>query len=134
MKHYSPSTNGFYDKDVHGESIPGDAIEISDEQWQALLDAQSTGLRIVAGTNKQPIAVTYVPTAEERATVLLRRRNQGLQETDALVARHRDELELGGDTTLTPEQYILLLKWRAELRRLPQHPDFPQVELPQRPV
>lgn len=41
MKHYSPSTKGFYDKHIHGDNIPSDCIIISDEEHQYLLDNQS---------------------------------------------------------------------------------------------
>lgn len=135
MKYYSASTNGFYAKDVHDDhQMPGDVVDVTDEEWMALLDAQSQGKRIVAGVNNRPVAVERVPTVEEKVTTLLRRRNQALQETDSIVARHRDELELESATTLTTAQYRALQAWRAQLRRLPEHPQFPDIALPERPV
>lgn len=57
-KHYSPSTKGFYTEDIHEESqIPADAIEVSDELYAALFDAQSLGKVITMGPSSLPIAV-----------------------------------------------------------------------------
>lgn len=46
MKYYSPSTGGFFTKEIHGNDIPNDAIEITDEYHQKLLDLQSSGNEI----------------------------------------------------------------------------------------
>lgn len=43
MPFYSPSTRGFYTKQIHGRSIPADAIEISNEHHQRLILAQAQG-------------------------------------------------------------------------------------------
>src|SRR5450830_1566323 len=39
--------------------------------------------------------------------------------------RHRDQLEIAGDTTLTNEQFSELLVYMQALRDWPQAPDFP---------
>ena len=52
---YSKSTGGFYAPDLHGDAIPADAVEISDEQHARLLEGQSSGKRIVADPGGNPI-------------------------------------------------------------------------------
>lgn len=47
-------------------------------------------------------------------------------ETSFLVERHREELELGLDTTLTPAEYQEVLQYRQQLRDLPIQEGFPQ--------
>lgn len=42
--------------------------------------------------------------------------------------RHRDELELGGATSITTEQYTGLLEYIQQLRDWPANPEFPAVE------
>lgn len=129
-KLYSKSTGGFYTLDIHEEhQIPGDVVEISDEEWQALLDAQSRGQQIVAGTHGRPVAVDRDPTSG-----LLTARDTALRETDWLVVRHRDEVDLEIQTTLTSEDYRRLQHWRAALRNLRSHPDFPRMSLPENPL
>ena len=130
-KFYSKSTGGFYTLDIHDkDQIPIDAVEISDEAWRELLDAQSRGQQIVAGTHGGPVAVDRDPTSG-----LLASRDTALRETDWLVARHRDEVEIDPrHTTLTGEQYSALQQWRRSLRNITSHPDFPRVGLPERPI
>src|SRR5574340_1390039 len=45
--------------------IPADAVEITEAEHAALLDAQSTGKRIEADAGGRPVAVDYVPTLAE---------------------------------------------------------------------
>ena len=68
---FSPSTNGFYDLDIHGDKIPADAVEITAYHHAALINGQSQGKVITADTNgfpvlqePAPIVLTY---AQKRA-------------------------------------------------------------------
>lgn len=130
-KFFSPSTCGFYSVDIHGkDAIPGDAFEITDDQWHELLREQAHGKKIMAGTHGGPVAIDPDP-----APGLLVKRDTALRETDWLVARHRDEVELDpNQTTLTSEQYSALQGWRRALRNITSHPDFPRIDLPERPT
>lgn len=58
---YSGSTRGFYDSDIHGSAIPEDAVEISADDYRALLSAQSQGSVIEADANGMPVAVVPPP-------------------------------------------------------------------------
>lgn len=56
---YSQSTHGFYDSGIHvGNQIPHDAVEITVEEWQALLEGQASGQVISADANGNPVLVT----------------------------------------------------------------------------
>ncbi len=55
MKKYSASTGGFYDIAIHGNNIPADAVEITDEQYAALLEGQSQGKIISSDASGAPI-------------------------------------------------------------------------------
>lgn len=59
-------------------------------------------------------------------------RDTALDEMVWLRDRHRDQLELGVDTTLTAKQFTELLAYMQDLRDWPQSPDFPLTE--HRPV
>ena len=50
---FSAKTGGFYDREIHAE-IPSDAVEITTEEWNALLDGQAHGKQIVAGAGGKP--------------------------------------------------------------------------------
>lgn len=73
---YSAKTGGFYDRDIHGVNIPGDAVEITVAEHAALLTAQSAGKRIEADANGRPVAVDPPATPEsellERAKAEMR--------------------------------------------------------------
>nr|WP_314563053.1 phage tail assembly chaperone [uncultured Pseudomonas sp.] len=65
----------------------------------------------------------------EQSVVIERRwRDTELAALIWLRDRHRDQLEIGGETTLTIEQYSELLVYMQALRDWPQSPDFPNVE------
>lgn len=130
-KFYSRSTGGFYSEDVHGkDGIPNDGFEITDEEWQALLQQQSLGKQIVGGAHGGPVAIDPAP-----APGLLVRRDNALRETDWLVSRHRDEIEVDqGQTTLTRDEYSALQTWRRTLRDITSDPLFPHLALPECPV
>lgn len=59
---YSKSTGGFYDTEIHGNAIPSDAVEITNEEHAALLIGQSAGKLITADTNGAPVLTDPVPT------------------------------------------------------------------------
>lgn len=43
MKYYSPTTKGFYTKEVHGDNMPSDVIEVSEADYNLLMEEQSNG-------------------------------------------------------------------------------------------
>lgn len=55
---YSKATRGFYDSGIHGENMPADVVEVSADDYAALLAAQSEGLEIVPDASGFPIAVS----------------------------------------------------------------------------
>lgn len=55
---YSKTTGGFYDPEIHGEAIPTDCVEISNERHAELLAEQSAGKVIVGDAEGLPQAVT----------------------------------------------------------------------------
>ena len=63
---YSSSTGGFYDTAVHGDSIPTDAVEISQEKYEALFQGQRDGMVIVSDDNGYPM-LSSPPTEDPAA-------------------------------------------------------------------
>jgi hypothetical protein len=63
---YSKVTGGFYDTAIHGDNIPADAVEISNEEHSALLEAQSHGKIIHGDTLGNPVAVDPPPPTPEQ--------------------------------------------------------------------
>ena len=63
---YVKSTNGFYDEAIHGDNIPADAVEITTEEHQALLEGQSQGKIISADKNGKPVLKDPPPPTPEQ--------------------------------------------------------------------
>lgn len=136
-KFYSRIDNtrgGFFDTADHGEigspscTIPPGAKEVTEEQHAELVAAQSNGKLIVPDPDGYPIAIEPPPPSDdELATVERVWRDQRLSETDGVVTRHRDELEEGRETTLTPTQYTELQAYRRALRNWPEAGEFPLI-------
>ena len=63
---HSASTNGFYTQEIHGDNIPADAVEITVEEHQALIEGQSLGKRIVADESGRPILQDPPPPTPEQ--------------------------------------------------------------------
>lgn len=70
------------------------------------------------------------PTGDALAELKRAERNAAITATDWIVARHQDELALGGAATLTADQYATLLAYRKTLRDLPDLAEWPGVDLP----
>lgn len=58
---YSRSTGGFYTPEVHGDTIPADAVEITAEYHETLLSAQGLGKRIVPDNDGRPALADPLP-------------------------------------------------------------------------
>lgn len=124
----SKSTRGFYDASIHN-SMPDDVVEISAEIHADLLIGQSEGKVIAWGDDGFPILVDPAPPSDEELAAVERAwRDQLLAKTDGVVARHRDEQEVGAETSLAPTQYTELQAYRRALRNWPASGEFPLME------
>lgn len=71
---YSASTGGFYSAEIHGESIPADALEISQETYHTLMNGQCAGLLIQPTPTGAPELVQpTVPPTDNRLLIAERR-------------------------------------------------------------
>jgi len=84
---YSKQTGGFYDSAIHGDSIPADAVEISAEAHQALIEGQSSGKRIVADADGFPVLQSPPPPTPEQ---IIAQYTAGVQQHLDIFARTRN--------------------------------------------
>jgi len=125
---YRAIENGFYDPVIH-DVIPADAVEIPDSLYFELLKGQEGGKRIEPDRQGNPRLVDPPPLdAQTLASIERAWRDAQLALTDSLVSRHRDEIEEGGATSITAEQYAELQGYRRQLRDWPQGSQFPLAE------
>ncbi|AZD14189.1 phage tail assembly chaperone [Pseudomonas chlororaphis] len=110
------------------EAPPEGAVEISQAEYAELFAGQGVGKRIVANDNGAPILVDPAgPSPEQLISIERAWRDSELLKTDALVARHRDELESQAATTLSDADYNALQAYRCDLRSWPKSRKFPAV-------
>jgi hypothetical protein len=132
QRFYSPSTGCSYLPSVHGDNMPNDVLEITEEVYLAVIGNPAPGK--IRAHDKQgmpylidPPVVVPDPAAQERKW-----RDAELSSVMWLRERHRDQQEIGGDTTLSGDQFSELLVYMQQLRDWPQSQAFPDIE--QRPT
>ncbi|TDG03706.1 phage tail protein [Paraburkholderia guartelaensis] len=122
---------GYYDDAISAPPAGLQFVKLTADQYRAMLDGQSDGKRPSIDASGNPVLLDPpAPTGDALAELQRAARNAAITATDWIVARHQDELALGGATTLTAEQYATLLAYRKTLRDLPDASSWPDVELP----
>lgn len=84
---YSKSTWGFYSTEIHGDNIPADAVEITVEEHQALLEGQSQGKLIQADANGKPVLAD--PPAPTQAQIITQYESALDAHLDSVAKAHR---------------------------------------------
>ena len=127
--------------DTHGVpgsercKMPSDVVEVSQNVFEAMSEARSQGMRLVADGDGKPTAIQRLaPTAAELADNERLWRNGEISSTEWLVARHRDEIDMAKVPTIAIERFVDLLDYRQLLRDWPSSVGFPKVsKRPQAP-
>ncbi|MDR5013500.1 phage tail assembly chaperone [Aeromonas veronii] len=78
--------------------------------------------------------VTVKDQIHHRAKVLRANRDAILASSMWIVERHRGQVELAGETSITHHQYKELLSYHQTLRDLPSQPGWPDIEIPSAPT
>lgn len=73
---YSQTTGGFYTREIHGDNIPSDVVEITEAEHAALIEGQNQGKRIVADANGRPTLQDPPPPTPEQIMSRLEARVQ----------------------------------------------------------
>jgi hypothetical protein len=117
------------DKRFAFSSTDNGGVEITQEQWQALLDGETAGRCIAADKRGRPILIDPPPPSIELLSARGRQwRNGEIENIKWLLERHRDEVDLQRPTTLNASQSAELREYVQRLRDWPASEDFPSVE------
>jgi hypothetical protein len=135
-RYYSKTTGCTYLASLHGANMPADAVPIDEERFLSVVGNPTEGK--IRGHDAQglPILIDPLPLTSEVLSVRERSwRDAEIECVRWLRERHRDELDIGEQTTLIPEQFRELLTYIQVLRDFPQSPYFPDSQYrPERPV
>ena len=115
---YSASTGGFYSREIHGEAMPSDVVEITAERHVELIEGQSTSKVIVADENGFPtLSDPLPPTPEQLAAIERAWRDGELDRADIELNKVQDGMGTG--TVSAWREY------RCLLRNWPENEFFP---------
>ena len=118
----SKSTRGFYDPGIN-YAMPQDVVEITKERHAELLAGQSAGKVIDWDDQGQPVLID--PPPQRLAENGRAWRDAEVERVRWLRERHRDELDIGRETTLSVGLFAELLTYIQALRDWPQLAEFP---------
>lgn len=105
----SKTTRGFYDAAIHGDNMPADVVEISNEDHAALLEGQSNGKLIEFDEAGYPFLTDQsTPTAEQVQAQVNNEARAYLASTDWYVIRLQE-------TGQAVPEYILAARVEARL-------------------
>lgn len=131
---YSKSTGCTYLRSIHNV-MPDDAIEISEALYLAVIGNPDPGKIRAHDEKGLPYLVDAPVLAPDPAAQEREWRDAALASVMWLRERHRDQVEISEQTTLTAEQFATLLVYMQALRDWPQSEQFPDSEhRPQAPV
>lgn len=126
-KYYAASTNGFYSREINGNNIPDDAVEIADEQWQELLDGQSGGKMISSDDKGNPVLIDFTkPTHGELVAQANNKKAALIAEATVKIGPLQDADDLGIATDEEASELKAWKTYRAMLNRVDaSKPDWP---------
>ncbi|CAI8789639.1 Phage tail protein [Pseudomonas sp. IT-P171] len=125
---HSPSKDAMFNDAVYGNAMPEDAVQIPANRVDEILAGLGLQKTLVVDEGGKLVLVEpvpVVPTLEQIAAAERTWRDAEVSRVLWLRDRHRDQLDVGMDTTLTAEQFNELLTYIQALRDWPQSSDFP---------
>lgn len=131
-RYYSQQTGCTYLPSVHGNQMPADVIEIPEALYVSVIGNPAPGKIRAHDEHGLPYLIDAPEAVPDVALLERAWRDGELAKLVWLRDRHRDQLEIGGSTTLTAEQFQELLVYMQALRDWPQSEQFPETE--HRPV
>lgn len=125
-RYYSKTTGCTYLASLHGANMPTDAVPIDEQRFLSVIGNPAPGKIRSHDAQGLPILIDPLPPTADELSVRERLwRDAEIERVKWLRERHRDQLDIGEQTTLMPEQFHELLVYMQALRDWPQSPDFP---------
>lgn len=87
---FSASTGGFYTREIHGENMPDDVVEITADEHAALMAGQSAGKVIAADENRRPVLQEPPPPTQAQQVERFRAAIQAHLDAAAVAAGYDD--------------------------------------------
>ena len=107
------------------QSITGKAIAMRGEEFVYLVSKENIEANILIEAKE----LQKTKNNELKSNHLRELRNVELDGLNWLIERHKEEVELGINTTLSSEEYQKILRYKQYLRDIPQDNNFPNIEI-----
>ena len=108
---FSPSLISFYPEDINYNSLPDDLVEITESQWQELINGQSNGKVIGSDKNGKPLLLERPElTKDEQIVIAQGEKGQRLNLATGNIAPLQDAVDLG---IATDEEEASLKAWKT---------------------
>lgn len=132
---FAASTSGFYSEDIHGKTIPTDAVEITVKEHAALLSGQVSGKQIVSGADGRPSLVDPAPPTNEELAAMAKIKCDELLSIAALcIAPLQDAVDLNAATDVELASLKAWKQYRVAVNRVPNQLGYPgTVDWPRQP-
>lgn len=125
LRLYSKETGSTYIKGFNTK-IPEDAVEITEDNYEAVIANPEPGKVRSHDKNGLPILIDPLPaTAEELAAIERSWRDLAIERVKWIRERYRDESDMGGATSITAARFSELLTYIQKLRDWPDSSSFP---------
>ena len=132
MRFYSKGTDCTYLAGFHAV-MPDDVVPISEARYQEVIGSPAPGKVRSIDADGLPILIDSPEQGlDELSSAEREWRDAEIVRVIWLRDRHRDEVEMGAETTISAEQYVELLAYIKALRDWPATTEFPAEE--SRPV
>lgn len=133
--YFSEQTKGFYPEDWRLDGSysdhlwPASVVLLTDEERSEFWKANPPDGKALGTAEGRPIWIRLPDlTTEQMAASERAWRDTTLDELIGIRDRHRDQLEIGAETTLSGQQFTELLIYMQALRDWPQSDSFPNAE------
>lgn len=118
--YWSNSKRGFFVKEIHGDNMPPDCVELTGTEHLEYMEKQSIGFEITPSTGSgKPILVDRRPSATELEESIVRRQR------DKLLGKYVDAVNQVRWNLLTTEQQTYLTQYRQQLLDITDTAGFP---------
>lgn len=116
---FAASTMGFYNREVNGQNIPNDAVQLQGNDYDALMAATAAGKTIMVDDKGYPYAADMPLPDEPEMAVLMR------EERDRRLLLTVDTMNPMRWDDLSAEQKQAWKDYRVALLDVPEQPGFP---------
>jgi len=133
MKYYAHINNngeiqGWYNEEIHN-NIPNPNIEVSYEIWQEAISINANFYNKKTNKFENKDFRSKEQIEEDKKQEKKYQREEFLKQSDILVARHKEQIEIEANTTLSKEEYKTLLEYRQYLRDITLDKSFPNIDI-----